>query len=104
MEILGIVCVSIVAVAAWLHRLTASWSTLCPVWTRRGQGVQQYPVYRLEGGKVVVQEFEGARWTALDMGVANAMLGVFNGLSLETIHNTVMAAADGTDQGFRQVA
>lgn len=66
--------------------------------------MQQYPVYRLEGGKVVVQEFEGARWTALDMGVANAMLGVFNGLSLEAIHNTVMVAADGTDQGFRQVA
>lgn len=52
--------------------------------------MQQYPLYRLEGGQVVVQEKEGGRWATLDGAMANAMLAVFDGMTLDTLRNTLL--------------
>ena len=52
--------------------------------------MQRYPLYRLEGGQIVVQEKEGGRWASLDSAMANAMLAVFNGMTLEALRNTVL--------------
>lgn len=64
--------------------------------------MHQYPVYRLEGGQVVVQEKEGGRWTALDAQIANAMLAVFDGLTMDALRNTVLSENEGVP--LRRVA
>ncbi len=67
--------------------------------------VKQYPSYRLDGGKVMVQEYEGGRWTTLDGEVVNAMLSVFDGLSLDAMRNTILAAGEVTQPSvLRRVA
>jgi len=58
--------------------------------------VHQYPQYRLEGGQVVVQEKEGGRWAPLDVAMANAMLGVFDGMTLDALRNTLRGDDAGT--------
>ncbi len=52
--------------------------------------MQQYPLYRLEGGQIVVQEKQGGRWTPLDGATANALLAVFDGMTLEALGNSVL--------------
>jgi len=42
----------------------------------------------------MVQEYEGGRWTMLDGEVVNAMLSVFDGLSLDAMRNTILAAGE----------
>lgn len=67
--------------------------------------MQQYPSYRLEGGKVMVQEYEGGRWSVVDSEIANAMVSVFNGLSLDAMRNTILAASATTQAApLRRVA
>jgi hypothetical protein len=58
--------------------------------------MQQYPLYRLEGGQVVVQEKEGGRWAALDGAMANAMLAVFDGMTLDALRDTLLGDDAGT--------
>jgi hypothetical protein len=50
--------------------------------------VKMHPHYRLEGGQVVVQEQEGGRWSVIDRGVAEAMLSLFNGMTVEAVRAT----------------
>ena len=57
--------------------------------------MHQYPQYRLEAGQVMVQEKEGARWTPLEGAMANAMLAVFDGMTLDALRNTLLGD-DGT--------
>ncbi|MBL8577663.1 MAG: hypothetical protein JNK47_10580 [Mesorhizobium sp.] len=67
--------------------------------------MKQYPSYRLDGGKLMVQEYEGGRWTTLDGEVVNAMLSVFDGLSLDAMRNTILAAGEVTQPSvLRRVA
>lgn len=63
--------------------------------------MEQHPIYRLKGGEVMVQESDGGRWTVLDDKVANAMLAAFNGLSLDAMRQTILAA--GSDQAEQSV-
>lgn len=65
--------------------------------------MQQYPHYRLEGGHIVVQEKEGARWASVDSAMASAMLAVFDGMTLEALRNTVLAEDAGAP-ALRHVA
>jgi hypothetical protein len=58
--------------------------------------MHQYPQYRLEGGQVVVQEKEGGRWAPLDVATANAMLAVFDGMTLDALRNTLRGDDAGT--------
>jgi hypothetical protein len=58
--------------------------------------MHQYPQYRLEGGQVVVQEKEGARWAPLDGAIAGAMLAVFDGMTLDALRNTLLSDDGGT--------
>jgi hypothetical protein len=58
--------------------------------------MQQYPLYRLEGGQVVVQEKEGGRWAALDGAMANAMLAAFDGMTIDALRNTLLNDDAGT--------
>jgi hypothetical protein len=58
--------------------------------------MQQYPLYRLEGGQVVVQEKEGGRWAALDGAMANAMLAAFDGMTIDALRNTLLNDVAGT--------
>lgn len=65
--------------------------------------MQQYPLYRLEGGQVVVQEKQGGRWASLDSATANAMLAVFDGMTLEALGNSVLRETAGA-AALRRVA
>jgi hypothetical protein len=56
--------------------------------------VKKHPFYRLEGGQVVVQEQEGGRWSAVDRSVADAMLSVFDGMTVEAIRATARRASE----------
>lgn len=53
--------------------------------------MHQYPLYRLEGGHIAVQEKEGGRWTPVDGVMANAMLSAFDGMTLDALRNTVLS-------------
>jgi len=53
-----------------------------------------HPHYRLEGGQVVVQEQEGGRWSAIDRNVAEAMLSVFDGMTVEAVRATASRSRD----------
>ena len=57
--------------------------------------MHQYPLYRLEGGQIVVQEREGGRWMPLDSAMANAMLAVFDGMAVDALRNTVLSEDTG---------
>jgi len=64
-----------------------------------------HPHYRLEGGVVVVQEQEGGRWSAIDRSVADAMLSVFNGMTIEAVRATAGRAGESEiTQDLRRVA
>ena len=64
-----------------------------------------HPHYRLEGGQVVVQEQEGGRWSAIDRSVADAMLSVFNGMTVEAVRATAGRADESEDApDLRRVA
>jgi len=56
--------------------------------------VKMHPHYRLEGGVVVVQEQEGGRWSAIDRSVADAMLSLFNGMTVEAVRATAVRARE----------
>ncbi|MEW9805389.1 hypothetical protein ABUE31_05250 [Mesorhizobium sp. ZMM04-5] len=65
--------------------------------------MQQYPLYRLDGGQVVVQETQGGRWASLDGATANALLAVFDGMTLDALRNTVLRETAGAEP-MRRVA
>ena len=43
---------------------------------------------------MVVQEKEGGRWAPLDGAMASAMLAVFNGMTLDALHNTLLGEGE----------
>ncbi|MCX7304075.1 MAG: hypothetical protein NTV73_07020 [Hyphomicrobiales bacterium] len=55
-----------------------------------------HPLYRLEAGQIVVQEMEGGRWIGVDRQVAEAMLSIFNGMTLDAVRATAMRAREST--------
>ena len=67
--------------------------------------VKMHPHYRLEGGQVVVQEQEGGRWNAVDRSVVEAMLSLFNGMTVEAVRATALRAGEAEDApDLRRVA
>ena len=56
-----------------------------------------HPHYRLEVGQVVVQEQEGGRWSAIDRSLAEAMLSLFNGMTVEAVRATALRADEAED-------
>jgi len=64
-----------------------------------------HPHYRLEGGVVVVQEQEGGRWSAIDRSVVEAMLSLFNGMTVEAVRATALRVGEAEDApDLRRVA